>query len=198
MALNPSISQCLPMLPGSMHSLSIKLRLTLWSGCPRRPSVRSTWTALSGVSNSPRSGHCQHRSFRSLARPHLLHCSAQPLMASSVTPSMPRNVFQGIRRLHSETSDEGQNGGNKISLWPWSIWSAVVAWAFYQIGRERGIEQGVKELTDQLPEANLFNEREALRKEEETLKHNPKILEGRHHCGKHKVTFLVRHDISRE
>ena len=191
MALKSSMIQCLPMLSGSTHSLPLKLGLTLWSGCQRKTSIRSAWTALSGVPNSPRSWNHQQCSFRSLARPHLPRRSAQPSMASRATPVLQLITSQGIRKLHSENSVED---GAAIKLISLLICASFVAWASYRIGRQAG----VKDLTVQLPQAKISTEREALRKEEEELKHKPEKFTRSHHCGKCECIYDVRHDVSRE
>lgn len=107
---------------------------------------------------------------------------------------LPRNILWGIRRLHSETSDEeGRDAGKKFSLLFWSIWSVFLASVPYHIGRR----QGVQDLKAQLPEAKMGTEREALRKEEEELKDDSRKSWEDQHCGKCRYTFEVRRDISR-
>lgn len=110
---------------------------------------------------------------------------------------MPGYFFQGIRTLHSDTSDQDQAAGNEFSFSFWSsclLWSLFVAWISYKEGRE----EGVKEVTAQHREATFLNKREALRREEEALKHNPRTFMGRYPCGKSKCTIEVRHDESRK
>lgn len=112
-------------------------------------------------------------------------------MPARTTPLLPRNAFQGIRKLHSEISDEDQAAGPLFAL---LVWSSFVAWVTYRICRREGVE----DLIVQLPEAKILIEREALRKEEEELKRNPRKFTRSHHCGKCKCTFNVRHDMSRK
>ncbi|KAF6232425.1 hypothetical protein HO173_009304 [Letharia columbiana] len=129
MALITSSVQCLPMASGYAHSLPLKLGLTLWSGCQRVTSFRSTWTALSGLSNPPHSWNQQNGSAQSLGRPRHFHCNAQLLMAAKTTPPLPQILLRGIRRLHSEVSGKDPENftqrprviaGDKFSALVWS------------------------------------------------------------------------------
>ena len=99
--------QCLPIAPGSAQSLPFKLGLTLWSGCLRRTSSRSIWTALSRFSNSPQSRIQQYCSVQSPRRPRHLHRNPQPFIAVRITALLPQIPFHGIRSLHSEIPGKG-------------------------------------------------------------------------------------------